>query len=100
MHYGLPFRCAFIAQSGLNPPMLDASWCIFTRAKVKREIEAEELKRTVVKWEVASRQEEEEHQVPGLADGQLGSKELIHRRHLPWVGALPENEVLSALALL
>lgn len=80
--------------------MLGAIWCIFLHAKVKREIEAEELKRTVVKWEIASSQEEEEQQVPGLADGQLGSKDLIHRRHLPWVGALPEKELLAALALL
>lgn len=100
MHYDLPFRRAFIARTGLSPPMLGAIWCIFIHAKVKREIEAQELKRTVVKWEIASSQEEEEQQVPGLADGQLGSKDLIHRRHLPWVGALPEKELLAALALL
>lgn len=86
MHYDLPFRRAFIAQSGLSPPMLGAIWCIFIHAKVKREIEVEELKRTVVKWEISSSQEEEEQQVPGLADGQLGSNDLVHRRHLPWLG--------------
>lgn len=66
--------------------MLGAIWCIFIHAKVKREIEVEELKRTVVKWEISSSQEEEEQQVPGLADGQLGSNDLVHRRHLPWLG--------------